>query len=474
MASSRSFPPADDARAPVVRAVATWLDALPATGGPLAFALSGGRDSIVLLDAGVEALRARSRPAIGLHVHHGLQADADRWSAFCAQACADRGVAYAERRVVVARPPRASLEAQAREARYAALRELAREHGAHAVALAHHQDDQAETLLLQLGRGAGPAGLAAMPASSTDASGLAWYRPLLGLPRAAIDAYARAARLQWVEDPSNDDTRLRRNAVRQRVAPAFASTMPGYPGTLARAAAHQAEASSLLDALAEIDARDAHYDAAGGAIDAAAFAGLPPARARNLLRWFLHLRGLPPPSSARLEAMLRQLAGARADARVELAHAGAIVGRHRGRVVAHAAPPGDYLRPWHGEPTVELPHGELAFEPAEGAGIDAARVAAGLAIRPRRGGERLRLGPDRARRELKSLLCESGLPAWEREELPLVMAGDALVAVPGIGVDIAWRAPPGRPGLRPVWHRGTAAPANQAAARGPSRTRGSR
>jgi tRNA(Ile)-lysidine synthase len=441
----------------VVRAVAAWLDALPAAEGPVAFALSGGRDSIVLLDAGAAALRARGQRVLGLHVHHGLQADADRWSAFCAQACADRGVAYAERRVVVARPPRASLEAQARDARYAALRELAREHGAHAVALAHHQDDQAETLLLQLGRGAGPAGLAAMAASSTDPSGLTWCRPLLGLPRAAIDAYARAARLEWVEDPSNADRRLRRNAVRQCVAPAFASTLPGYPGTLARAAVHQADAAALLDALAEIDARDAHYDAAGGAIDAAALAGLPPARARNLLRWFLHARGLPPPSSARLEAMLRQLAGARADARVALVHAGAIVGRHRGRVIAHAAPPGDYLRPWHGEPTVELPHGELAFEPAEGAGIDAARVAAGLAIRPRHGGERLRLAPGEARRALKSLLRESGLPVWERESLPLVANGDTLVAVPGIGVDAAWRAQPGRPGWLPVW-RGIARP----------------
>jgi tRNA(Ile)-lysidine synthase len=245
--------------------------------------------------------------------------------------------------------------------------------------------------------------------------------------------------------------------VRQRVAPAFASTLPGYPGTLARAAVHQAEAAALLDALAEIDARDARYDAADGAIDAAALAGLPPARARNLLRWFLHARGLPPPSSARLEAMLRQLAGARADARVALVHAGAIVGRHRGRVIAHAAPPGDYLRPWHGEPTVELPHGELAFEPAEGAGIDAARVAAGLAIRPRHGGERLRLAPGEARRALKSLLRESGLPVWERESLPLVANGDTLVAVPGIGVDAAWRAQPGRPGWLPVW-RGIARP----------------
>lgn len=454
MASSRSSTRADGPRAPVVRAVAAWLDALPATGSPVAFALSGGRDSIVLLDAGAAALRARGRPALGLHVHHGLQADADRWSAFCASACAERDVAYAEQRVAVARPPRASIEAQARDARYAALRELASRHGARVVALAHHQDDQAETLLLQLGRGAGPAGLAAMPASSGDASGLTWCRPLLCVPRAAIDAYARDARLQWVEDPSNADPRLRRNAVRQRVVPAIASTLPGYPGTLARAAAHQADAASLLDALAGIDACEARYDEADGAIDASAFARLPTARARNLLRWFLHARGLPPPPAARLDAMLRQLAGARADARVEVAHAGAIVGRHRGRVVVHGAAPADYRCAWHGEPAIALPHGELAFVPAEGTGVDADRAASGLAIRPRHGGERLRLAPGQARRALKSLLRESGLPAWEREALPLVVAGDTLVAVPGIGVDVEWQAGPGRAGWLPVWRRG--------------------
>ena len=451
MASSRSSTRAEAPRAPVARAIAAWLDALPGTAGPVAFALSGGRDSIVLLDAGAAALRSRGIGALGLHVHHGLQPDADGWSAFCAGTCAQRGIAYAERRVAVERAPRSSLEAEARDARYDALRALAHAHGARVVALAHHQDDQAETLLLQLGRGAGPAGLAAMPAVAVDASGIAWCRPLLGVRRAAIDAYARDAGLEWVEDPSNADLRLRRNAVRLRVAPAFAAALPGYPATLARAAAHQADAAQLLDALAAIDARDARYDADEGTLDAGALGRLPPSRARNLLRWFLHARGLPPPPAARLDAMLRQLAGAKADARIELPHAGAIVGRHRGRVAVHAAASADYDRPWHGEPTVPLPHGELAFERTVGAGVDADRAASGLAIRPRRGGERLRLARGAARRALKSLLRESGLPAWERDALPLVMAGDALVAVPGIGIDLAWRAAPGRPGWLPIW-----------------------
>jgi len=347
--------------------------------------------------------------------------------------------------------PRASLEASARDARYAALRELARARGVKTIALAHHQDDQAETLLLQLGRGAGPAGLAAMPAEHVDADGLAWCRPLLGVTRAAIAAYAEALALPHVDDPSNADKRWRRNAVRGDVAPAWRAAMPGYPATIARAAEHQADAAALLDALAERDAQDAGYDAAAGSFAAAALSALDDARARNLMRWFLRRHGLPPPSSARLRAMVDQLAHARDDATVAIAHAGAIVGRHRGRVAVHAPAPPDYVATWRGEAALTLPHGELRFDDVDGGGVDLARIGGGLSVRPRRGGERLQLAADRTRRALKSILRESSLPTWERDALPLIVAGDVLVAVPGIGVDVAWQAGPGRPGRWPVW-----------------------
>jgi len=447
MASSRSSTRAD----PVERAVAAWLATPLASRGPVAFALSGGRDSMALLDAGARALRERGRDAIAFHVHHGLQAGADAWAAHCARECVSRGIAYAERRVSVPVIPRGSVEASARDARYAALRELARERGVTTIALAHHQDDQAETLLLQLGRGAGPAGLAAMPAEHVDADGLAWCRPLLGVTRAAIAAYAEALALPHVDDPSNADKRWRRNAVRGDVAPAWRAAMPGYPATIARAAEHQADAAALLDALAERDAQDAGYDAAAGSFAAATLVALDDARARNLMRWFLRRHGLPPPSSARLRAMVDQLAHARDDAAIAIAHAGAIVGRHRGRVAVHAPAPPDYAAPWHGEAAVQLPHGELRFETVEGRGVDFVRIGAGLEIRPRRGGERLQLAGDRTRRALKSILRESSLPTWERDALPLIVAGEMLVAVPGIGVDVAWQAGPGRPGRLPVW-----------------------
>jgi tRNA(Ile)-lysidine synthase len=447
MASSRSSTRAD----PVERAVAAWLATPLASRGTIAFALSGGRDSMALLDAGAAALRARGRDAIAFHVHHGLQAGADGWAAHCARECAARGLAYAESRVSVATLPRTSVEATARDARYAALRALARDHGVSAIALAHHQDDQAETLLLQLGRGAGPAGLAAMPAEHVDPDGVAWCRPLLGVTRAEIAAYASARNLRYVDDPSNGDARWRRNAVRSVVSPAWSAVLPGYPATVARAAEHQADAAALLDALAERDAQDAGYDAASRTLAAASLAAIGDARARNLLRWFLRRHGLASPPAARLRAMVDQLAHARDDATVAIAHAGAIVGRHRGRVAVHAPAPPDYVATWRGEAALTLPHGELRFDDVDGGGVDLARIGGGLSVRPRRGGERLQLAADRTRRALKSILRESSLPTWERDALPLIVAGDVLVAVPGIGVDVAWQAGPGRPGRWPVW-----------------------
>jgi len=448
MASTRSSTQADAA---VERAVAAWVAALADADAPVAFALSGGRDSVALLDAGVTALRAAGGRAIAFHVHHGLQAGADAWAAFCADLCRALGIECVVRRVTVARTRRTGLEAAARDARYDALRDLAREHGVRAVALAHHQDDQAETLLLQLGRGAGPAGLAAMSPLGVDADGVAWHRPLLGVTRVQVAAYAAARGLRWVDDPSNADTQLRRNALRARVVPVLASTLPGYPATIARAASHQADAASLLDTLAALDARDAGYDERARTLAAPALAALALPRARNLLRWFLREQGLPPPSAARLHAMLRQLGTARADATIALTHAGAVVGRHRGRVAVHRPAPPDYRVAWHGERAVALPHGELRFDAVDSGGVDIDRMASGLEIRPRQGGERLQLARDRTRRALKAILRESALPTWERDALPLVVAGDVLVAVPGIGVDVAWQAFPGCPGRLPVW-----------------------
>ncbi|MFO1323377.1 MAG: tRNA lysidine(34) synthetase TilS [Burkholderiales bacterium] len=449
MAAQRTGESREPLRA-VTAAVAASLAHHVPDGEPVAVALSGGRDSIVLLDALLRVTRDAGRPVSAIHVHHGLSPNADAWQRFCERVCAERGVSLAVREVAVPRTPQSSLEGEARRVRYAALVDASAAAGTRYVAVAHHRDDQAETVLMQLLRGAGPHGLSGMAAARADPRGVCWLRPLLGVPRAAIDAYASEANLAWIDDESNARHAHLRNAVRSVVMPALSGVFANPAATLARAAAHQADAARLADDLAELDASTIADDAS---LDRAALAALPAHRARNLLRWFLRRHGLAAPSAARLAAMVAQLANARADAGVRLPHEGVELGVHRGRVRLHAGAPPPFDVQWHGEPSLSLPHGTLAFAHAEGAGIDEARLAsAPVHVRLRSGGERLQLAANRPRRALKSILHDAGIPAWERAALPLVFCGDALAAVAGVGVDAAFAATAGSPGVRLDWH----------------------
>ena len=380
---------------------------------------------------------------------HGLSAHAGEWAEFCTALCQSRGVRVVVARVDVPREPQQSLEAEARRVRYAALEKVAHEAGAHCVLLAHHQDDQAETLLLQLLRGAGPRGLAAMPAAREDPNGVCWLRPLLAVSRAQIDAYAKARALRWIDDDSNMDVVHRRNALRRLVLPALASLNPAYSATLARAAAHQSDAVRLADDLAAIDAAHTGDDST---LDLAAFRALPPHRARNLLRWFLRQRALPAPSTARVEAMLIQLRTARLDASIRLPHAGIEIGVHRGRIVIHPPPAAEFDLRWHGADELVLAHGIVTFRRVIAAGIDEAHLtSAPLRVCSRRGGERLQLEAGGPRRSLKSLLRESAIAPWDRAGWPLVYCGETLAAVAGLLVAPPYRTGPGRPGLAIGW-----------------------
>lgn len=431
-------------------AVARALHEHVPAGAIVAVGLSGGRDSVALLDALAAVAPAGGHALVAAHVHHGLSPHADAWAAFCAGLCAQRGIDFRERRVAVPRGPQQSLEAEARRLRYAALAAIAREANAQFVVLAHHRDDQAETVLLQLLRGAGPQGLAAMPPVRAGPFGITWLRPLLDLARSDVDAYAAEHSLRWVDDDSNAGDAHLRSALRHRVIPPLAALVPAYAITLRRAAMHQAEAALLADDLAALDAAAAGD---GATLERAAIAALPLHRARNLLRWFLRRHDLPAPSAARLDAMLDQLVHARADASIRLAHAGLEVGVHRGRIVVHAPRPPAFDVPWCGEHEVALPHGTVRFTPTPGAGVDAARLgAAPVRLRPRAGGERLQLAANRPRRALKSILHDAAVPPWERAALPLVYCGDALAAVAGFAVDAAFAASAAGDGITISWH----------------------
>jgi tRNA(Ile)-lysidine synthase len=445
MASSRKSLRVEPAHAvtAVTAAIAAALSEHAAGGARIAVALSGGLDSMVLLDAAAAYAARQSAPLSAIHVHHGLSPNADRWADFCTAQCARRGVALTTHRLRLEREGGESLEALARTARYQCLLGSPVD----AVALAHHADDQAETLLLQLLRGAGTPGLAAM--ASYQPGRPALLRPLLGLARTTLAAYASARELDWIEDESNADTRLARNFLRHEVTPLLAAHFPGYPATLVRAAGHQADAAALAEALAIVDAAGA-VDANG--LDRARLCALGLPRARNLLRWFLRAQGLRTPSEARLVEMLRQIKHAAPDARTRIAHDGAEIGCHRGRVVVHAPRAATFVRAWDGESELRLPGGLLRFERAHGTGLAAVKLArAPVTLRSRCGGERIRLAPNRPARAVKKLLQEAHMPPWEREALPLVWSGDELAAVPGIGIALAYQAAPDEAGWSLSW-----------------------
>jgi tRNA(Ile)-lysidine synthase len=455
MGATRSSPPPDPALRDVRSAVAASLArALPA-GGRIAVALSGGRDSVVLFDAVAELADRAPYSVVAFHVDHGLSPHAGAWAQFAKNVCATRGVGCRVRKVRVARAPRASLEASARTARYEALESMARVESVQAVLLAHHADDQAETTLLQLLRGAGPRGLAAMPAARFDGN-VWWLRPLLELPRARLAAYAAALRLDHVDDESNADPRYRRNALRASVVPELRKIASGYPVGLLRSAQLQADAAALLDDLARIDARELQTSAG---LDRAGLARLDDARARNVLRWFLRQQGLPAPSQARLRAMTAQLKAAASDARVELWHAGARIGVHRGRIVMHPPASPAFETPWDGADEVALPHGTLRLTRARGEGIGLQHLAsARVTIRSGSRGERLQLAGRSARRNVADLLREAGVPHWERRALPRVVCGDALAAVVPLGVDVRFAAAALEPGITFEWRPATQRP----------------
>ncbi len=270
---------------------------------PLAVGLSGGADSTALLLA---CARRWPGQVQAFHVHHGLQAAADQFEAFCVDLCAHLNVPLSVQRVDARHAPGQSPEDAARQARYKAFRALAQQNPAvlaiKSIAIAQHADDQAETVLLALSRGAGVAGLAAMPAR-WQRDGLDWHRPLLGVAGAEVRAWLQAQGQDWIEDPSNQDEQYTRNRIRQKLMPALTEAFPAWRDTVARSARHAAEAAELMQVLAEID-----LDRVGVPPALVALQALSPARQANVLRHWLRSAHQTTPSAAQLAELQRQIA----------------------------------------------------------------------------------------------------------------------------------------------------------------------
>ncbi len=438
------------------------LPVVPA-GASILVGLSGGVDSVVLLHLLARLASSHSWKLSALHVHHGISPHADEWASFCGRFCTALGIPFRVEHVNIRPVRHMGIEAAARQLRHEALSNQPVDF----IALAHHQDDQAETLLLQLLRGAGVAGLAAMPpvkpggAARGDVPRPTLLRPLLETSRAELAAYAGAQGLEWVEDESNADERYPRNFLRHRAIPLLEQRFKGVRRTLARSARHFAEADALLDALAEQDAlteQDGERAFDGDTLSAARLAGLDALRAKNLLRWFLHQRNALMPDASRLEEMLRQMVAARQDAQACVGWGRWELRRYRGRVhvcTRQDEPEPGLLVRWRGEAVLPWAGGLLRFLPASGEGASAEKLAgASVSIRPRERDDTLRPDAARPARSLRYLFQEHGIPPWQRAGWPLLYCGARLVAVPGIAVDCDWRAAAGTPGLVLRWDRG--------------------
>jgi tRNA(Ile)-lysidine synthase len=414
-------------------------------------AFSGGMDSHVLLNA-VSAFRVElnGKAVVALHVNHGLSERSNDWSKHCAKQCEKLGVSFTN--IVVDAKARAgeSPEAAARDARYQAFREFIQP--GDCLLTAHHQDDQAETLLIQLLRGAGPRGLAAMPKVTKFSDG--WHaRPLLNFSRDELLEYAQQNDLSWIDDESNSDTRFDRNFLRHEIMPKLKSRFPGMAATLSRSASLCAEAAELLasaavDDLAKVKIGVESFSVSG-------LLALGEVRARNLLHQSCRDRGLPTPSAAQLQCVWDEVVGASADSEPVVSWAGGEARRYRdvlfmsSTLTEHDA---GLSLPWDGQEDLLIPGlGELHGEQVTGEGVAQSALAGNLEIRFRQGGEKLRPAGRAGHHALKKLFQEEGIPPWLRGRIPLVYGDGELLAVAGHWVAHEVAAQPDEPGRRLLW-----------------------
>ena len=391
------------------------------TGRKVCVALSGGMDSVVLLHV-LAQLRAQQPIELSaVHVNHGISPHAADWAAFCLKICRSLDVPCQ----IATLPPLQSkgggLERAAREARYAVFARV----DADLLCMAHHKNDRAETLLLNLFRGAGPQGLAAMPGSRC-LNGKQLVRPFIDLPRSDLQAWANAQRLSWVEDESNENLHFRRNYLRHVVLPAIGQQFPAITTVLARTAEQMQEQTTLLARLAEIDAKDCEDE--HGRLRISQWALLPPIAARNVLKHRLNRAGVHMPSARRLEALAAQLVDARQDAEVfvRFGQTGCHLWRDR-LWLDHAMNAPQPQAQKLSDGVIDWADGQLEVQ-----GDGQAIARSGLVVRAVGQGQRFQPA-GRCRSTVAELLREQGVPPWVRPRWPALWRDGQLCWVAGLG-----------------------------------------
>jgi len=391
---------------------------------PILVGLSGGLDSSVLLHWLAEQPTVRTQGLRALHVHHGLHPEADQWAEHCRNLCQQLGLGFEIARVDVRHTLGLGPEAAARDARYAAFSKHL--HAGEVLALAHHRDDQAETVLLRLLRGSGSEGLAAMRDTRPFAAGKLW-RPLLNSSRAELLDYANVHSLNWIEDPSNQDTRLDRNFLRHRVLPVLAERWPHAAAALAQSARWLEEDATLLEGEALCRLREV-VGSAPNTLSVPALLALDPAwRSRVLRCWRRSLDFSPWPESAHV-VIEAQLLTARRDALPEYRWPGGILRRWRELIYIERLRPSlpeEWCCDWDGRAALELPTGDSLVLVGSGSAAEKYRVAS------RVGGERIQLPGRDHSHSLKHILQAQGIPPWERARMPLLFAADGELLAAG-------------------------------------------
>ncbi len=441
-------------RAPASRSRFTpaWLGrqlrvlAGPLRGARFCLAYSGGLDSTALLTA-LASLRLRSGFQLrALHIDHGLHADSAQW-AHAARAQARReGIRCTVLQVRIPHASGQSIEALAREVRYAALTGALLAH--EQLITAHTQDDQLETVLLALSRGGGLRGLAAMGARSSLARHVL-LRPLLPVSRAQLARFAQSRKLSWVEDPSNLDQRFDRNYLRLRVLPALRERWPALPATASRSASHIAEAQQQLTRLGR---RAAAQAADGATLRVSALRALDRQARINLLLYWIAARGLVLPDHRRLGEIAGPLLEARPDATPRVQWRGGELRRHGDRLFAlsaqeSAAAPVAQSWDWKRHAWLALGDGSALGLIADRHGdVDLATLPVPLRVDFRRGGERLQAAHGRV--ALKDLLQLQDIAPWQRSAVPLLFFGSRIVAVADFWLADTFRVGAGAAGPR--------------------------
>jgi tRNA(Ile)-lysidine synthase len=416
----------------------------PKPGIRIAVALSGGLDSVVLLDTVCKAQAKNQTQIYAFHIHHGLQKPADDWLIFCEKLAKQYKIPFDFRLLHLdTTETKGNIEARARAGRYEALADLCEEYGIEDLLLAHHQNDQAETILLQLLRGSGVAGLSGMPVNREvlGKPGITLWRPLLNQSRRELEAYAKEHKLTWIEDPSNQNTKYRRNALRKKIIPALENIQPEALANMARSAELLGEAQVLLNRLANQDGKSiiSKDRLKVELLLALAINDLP--AANNVLRYWLQTHQLAMPSQERLQAWWRDLAKVKADANLVWLHDERKIYLWRGMLQVANIEAGRWVLK-----TLPTNSKQLGL-PAQW--VKEAQANNQIILKERLGSEKIQIKAKTPRKTLKNLYQEADIPPWERQA-PLLYINDELIAVAGIGLSYPHLTSSGRRVL-PEW-----------------------